>query len=839
MALLAAAALHAQNIIYVSASGLGVEPYDTLNRAATTLSAAVDYAKGQYEKTGVRPRIKLVGTVVNQDATELSNVEIFGDGWDNANLSVTTSGATMNIGENVLLHGLLFTRNGSIEIKGAPYKMTGESSVISNCHFKGIFRKTATYGEELAGNADAGLITHCLFTGISSNNGGHETSNSNIGIGHLHLSGSARMVNSVFTGNYHLGNARGPIDGTISIRDSAVLENCVIYGNYIKATAAGDSESSGSYRPRRGAGVFVRGGSPTIRNCIIRNNKMPKPYMEEPGETDIYSATEEADIYIYPGATPVIENCNIPEGQVPECAVGCQSADPRFTDPDNETVSARDFSVAADSPCVDAGRTARWMIGATDYTGVTPRYQGQGADIGAFEVAQSETPLKAYIELGGTTRAEKYATAEMSAFLIGPNQSGGGVFTWYTSAPQSGSPSPIAQGNPAGYRFTEGTWTVYLKAENADGAGKSVYASLTDAVVVSRGADYYVKADGYDANSGDIDAPFATVEHAVAAASLIATPERRARIKIVGTVSAVSAGVSLENMELYGDSREDCVFKGPPSGTYQNAKITMNGNSLLHTLKLYDWRGKGVLTLNSDSACVSNVWAASLRYSTRGTPALNATAGLVTHCLFTSCKCNYGQVFSLNGTAKMRNSILTGNYISIDADAEAEVSNGLFNIADSAELENNTIYSNYASKRAVNDQLCAGVEVVSGSPRIRNNIVRNNRINGNIETGTICNYIVQEGANPIVSNNNSDEGFGSNAQSADPKFADPDNATVSARDFSIAEDSPCIDAGRGISWRRNSVDYAGNPRIQGRRVDIGAYEYNSGVVNWGIFLRMR
>ena len=126
MALLAATALHAQNIIYVCASGLGVEPYDTLNRAAATLSAAVDYAKGVYEETGVRPRIKIVGKVINYQATELSNVEIFGDGWDDANLSINktstseSGAATMKIGENVLLHGILFTREGSVEIKGAP-----------------------------------------------------------------------------------------------------------------------------------------------------------------------------------------------------------------------------------------------------------------------------------------------------------------------------------------------------------------------------------------------------------------------------------------------------------------------------------------------------------------------------------------------------------------------------------------------------------------------------------------------------------------------------------------------------------------------------------------------
>lgn len=832
-------AVQAGDIIYVKASGSNTAPYATEETAATSLATAVAYAKEQWVEGDPRPRIKIVGTVQQMKLLELSDVEIFGDGWDSATLSLQSDLDTAyNIQDNVLIHGLrlsISVRHGSCGI----FVMSGSSSVISNCWINRCRTKTVNNNLEVAGHASAGLITHCLISGNDSNNGGSndgKTESAIYGCGVVGLSGTARMVNSVFTGNYHDSNVRGPIDGTISIRDSAVLENCVIYGNYIKAAALGDRDFP-LYRPRRGAGVFVIGGSPTIRNCIIRNNKMPKPYMEEPGETDIYSATEEADIYIRPGATPIIENCNMPEGQVPECAVDCQTGDPKFTDADNSELRWPDFRVSETSPCIDAGKVERWHNGATDFTGTEERYQGNGVDIGAYEFSSSETPAKVNIEMGGVLAAEKYATATMDAWAVGVKFDPAAEFKWYTSDPQTGSTEPFATGNPAEYRFTHGIHSVYLKIENADGNGTDLYASVANAVNVSRGADFYVSAKGDNANSGDIDAPFATVEKAYAAAKEIASPSRRARIKVIGTVQAQSAGVTLNNIELYGDSRTTSVWSGPPSGQFSDARITMGENSLLRDIKIDGWRSKGVLQFASDQGCVSNVWISKAYYSTSANPALSADKGLITHTLFTGCYCNYGPVFSMSGTAKMRNSVFSGNLIT---GMSANPAQSLFHISGNASFENNTVYGNYASKRAegAGSQLCAGISIQSGNPLVCNNIVRNNRINtvsGDLGTGEICNFRVESGASSEkVHRNNSDEGFGENAQTADPKFTDPD-----ADDFAIAADSPCVDAGTGKGWRTTATDHAGNPRIQGYRVDIGAYEYNSGVLNLGttIFVR--
>jgi len=53
----------------------------------------------------------------------------------------------------------------------------------------------------------------------------------------------------------------------------------------------------------------------------------------------------------------------------------------------------------------------------------------------------------------------------------------------------------------------------------------------------------------------------------------------------------------------------------------------------------------------------------------------------------------------------------------------------------------------------------------------------------------------------------------------DPKFTDPEN-----EDFTLCPDSPCINAGFS-EINVGPVDLAGNPRIVGKGIDMGAFEF--------------
>jgi hypothetical protein len=80
-------------------------------------------------------------------------------------------------------------------------------------------------------------------------------------------------------------------------------------------------------------------------------------------------------------------------------------------------------------------------------------------------------------------------------------------------------------------------------------------------------------------------------------------------------------------------------------------------------------------------------------------------------------------------------------------------------------------------------------------------------MNGLTETGLVCSSCIELSADNSALNG--------------PHFVNP---TGNTPDFSLAAGSVCIDAGDS-GYPGTSVDLAGNPRIIGSSVDIGAYEY--------------
>ena len=411
-----------------------------------TLKAALGVAQ-KGDKIKIAGTIEVPNTTADLQLT-VSGVELFGDGPDKSCLDFTISNkgtsGYLKLTEGSFVHDLQVYKSRS---SGGVIRIAeGEDSVVvSNCWINGNYFTT---GGSPAGNFSAGLVTHCLFTGNSNNNSGGPI---------LTLSGTAVMRNCIFTGNTISSNLRGPLNGVIDLIGNATMDNCVVYGNRSKASEKGDTASA-TYRPRNGGGIHIPSGSPVIRNSIIRDNLMPLPYMENPGETDIYTATVESDFYILPAANPTIENCNIPEGQVPECAVGCQSADPKFGDPDNTTANLRDFSLAEDSPCIDAGVFHEWHLTATDYASAA-RFQGGSVDIGAFEFTAGTPHLAVSSDkelyLGAQVVTLTAASDNETAFR--PNTR----FVWTVDGVEENETSSVLV-----RRFVPGTYRITATAAN-------------------------------------------------------------------------------------------------------------------------------------------------------------------------------------------------------------------------------------------------------------------------------------------------------------------------------------------------------------------------------------
>lgn len=147
-------------------------------------------------------------------------------------------------------------------------------------------------------------------------------------------------------------------------------------------------------------------------------------------------------------------------------------------------------------------------------------------------------------------------------------------------------------------------------------------------------------------------------------------------------------------------------------------------------------------------------------------------------------------------------------------------------------MNNNTISNNSA-------QTGGGILFYSSNPHVQNNIVWGNTsvTNGNQV------YFFDEPADPNFYNNNIEGGqgaFGVNSNvfylgtyanniNSDPQFNAPSAGSGNAfngstANWTLQQTSPCIDGGSIQNITYPATDIAGNPRLAGSSIDIGAHE---------------
>ncbi|MCX6234147.1 MAG: C10 family peptidase [Bacteroidetes bacterium] len=150
-------------------------------------------------------------------------------------------------------------------------------------------------------------------------------------------------------------------------------------------------------------------------------------------------------------------------------------------------------------------------------------------------------------------------------------------------------------------------------------------------------------------------------------------------------------------------------------------------------------------------------------------------------------------------------------------------------------LFNNTIVNNTALDGG-------GFRIANTSdPSLINNVIYGNKVLIDPWINTIKNYIqiyLRTNADPDFYNNNIQGGLDSifveggytlygvyqDNLDANPKFM-----KFGSHDYYISSSSPCVNAGKqdiGVIDLETSFDLAGNPRIYGGIIDIGAYEYS-------------
>ena len=149
--------------------------------------------------------------------------------------------------------------------------------------------------------------------------------------------------------------------------------------------------------------------------------------------------------------------------------------------------------------------------------------------------------------------------------------------------------------------------------------------------------------------------------------------------------------------------------------------------------------------------------------------------------------------------------------------------NGVYWSTGPSAFVNNTVIDSPSSSgggTVAGDELCCGVRIANNliiaAGGAVNAFVCNN---GDFSPDVIGFNDVFSSVGPAYGGKCSDQTGILGNISANPQFVDP-----SKRNFQLASGSPAIDAGHN-SPRLPKADLAGNPRVVGPRVDMGAYEY--------------
>ena len=215
--------------------------------------------------------------------------------------------------------------------------------------------------------------------------------------------------------------------------------------------------------------------------------------------------------------------------------------------------------------------------------------------------------------------------------------------------------------------------------------------------------------------------------------------------------------------------------------------------------------------------------------------AVYASGGTIRNCIFRSNTVvgekELGSAAMLLGTAKMENCLIYGNrYEGADERACTVY------MMDSAQMINCTVADNQVTTASGNHNGTAGIRVDSGNCRVLNCAIFGNRLDSQ---DSRLNSVARVNAEFASTFEGCMGEYAVNAKCfarPNAKFADTANG-----DYSLTKDSPLIN--RGVEYAGSDkdaygTDFAGNPRNVGRRIDVGAYEWQ-GIDPTGLIVIIR
>lgn len=260
---------------------------------------------------------------------------------------------------------------------------------------------------------------------------------------------------------------------------------------------------------------------------------------------------------------------------------------------------------------------------------------------------------------------------------------------------------------------------------------------------------------------------------------------------------------------------DNVITDNANSGIYcTSSSPTISGN-------IISGSSTGIYCSFSAASITANTIAGNSGYGIychiQGTPSVNwntiSSNGCGVYSYYTSPAVSNNTITRNNGNGVScfhGSPIITDNII---AGNDAVTGGGISCVEGSPTVTNNTIYGN----SVIDD---GGGILVTGasSPQISNNIIASN-----LGAGIDCSACTGSPTlrnNCVYDNNYLGISPGTGDISEDPLLVNPDD-----RDFHIASNSPCVDAGWNSAPMLAEKDMDNNPRIWNGVVDIGAYEY--------------
>ena len=649
--------------------------------------------------------------------------------------------------------------------------------VISNCVFHGCQSSGAT-GSAIQ-QWTAGKIIDCKFFDCAGSNGRYGGA---ITVGN---------AGSVVRGCLFVNCANTGTGGAISFYGAGLVENCTILGCRSTGTTTG------------AGGIDVFGSPGTVRNCIVYGCG------NDAGEANI-NATKGIAVE-YTATAPLFDGA----GNILLAAM------PKFVD-----AAGGDYRVTAGAT-IDSGLNQSWMADAPDLAG-NPRLQNGAVDMGAYEYDPDGAPLSVSI-VASDVAALLGSPITLSANVM-PADATGLTYSWTVTDHNTGATVPTRSGADCAtfaYAYPLGQYDVAVtvadgQSQTASDTLENLFSVKPETVWVNNAATetypYDTKATGF---TNTVDA--------------VAFAEN-------GMTIILADGVQTNKIA------DVILFKA----------VTMRGESgaasaILQTTKM--------VTLNHQDAAVRGLTLRS-DYVHHGTY-VRVGSGTLDSCVVTNWNRNYDTI-SIGSGGLVTNCLVTGNKVTAN-DNLVDVDEG--RMVDSAIIGNKTTGGNYNASVRVTSGLVRGClvadnETKSGGTSKGAAIYLDGT--GTVESTTVANNTdIGADMNPAIGVNNANgvvrncivagntnldgpAGVGGAYGALCTSYTlcdvagltgagcktEADLASVFKKyavgDYHLRSGSPAINAGSNQDWMEDAIDLDGAPRIFGRQVDMGCYEFPNG-----------